>query len=94
MDATKVSTVEQTRQQLLEKIKTLPAGVLQELAEFVSQLHQREKASDTEEILEEAATNPYEDLKDLIGCGEGPADLSTNYKAYLREGFGSDRDHR
>ena len=94
MDATQVSTVEQTRQQLLEQVQTLPAGVLQELVDFVTQLHQREEASETEEVLEEAAANPYQDLQDLIGCGEGPTDLSTNYKAYLREGFGSDCDHR
>lgn len=30
----------------------------------------------------------------LVGCGEGPGDLSSRYKAYLSEGLAGKHDHR
>jgi hypothetical protein len=65
---------------------------LQEKAESVETAA---KTVETEHTSEEVA-NPYQELKEfgLIGYGEGPADLATNSKDYLKEGFGSNRDHR
>jgi hypothetical protein len=95
-----MDAVEQQRKQLLEEIQTLPADVLQEVSNLIAHLRQKaesiETSAETEHTSEKAVANPYQELKDfgLIGCGEGPADLATNYRAYLREGFGSSRDHR
>ncbi|MGB7247427.1 MAG: hypothetical protein WBC73_00695 [Phormidesmis sp.] len=91
MDAIEIDAVERKRQALLEDIETLPADVLQELADFITQLRQKAKASAAEMASEKEIANPYQELKEfgLIGYGEGPADLAANHKAYLKEGFGS-----
>lgn len=91
-----MDTTDQQRKALLENIRMLPTELLQELTDFVTQLQQKAQTLKTEQALEKKVTNPYQELKEfgLIGCGEGPSDLSTNYKAYLREGFGSKREHR
>jgi hypothetical protein len=99
-----MDAIEQQREQLLEEIQTLPEDVLQEVSNLIARLRQKAEsvetsaaeASETDPSSEKAVANPYQELKEfgLIGCGEGPADLATNYRAYLREGFGSSRDHR
>ena len=81
------------RQQLIDDIQALPADVLQEAADFIARLRLKkteevEKSTLKANLETSIEYSPYEDLKDLIGCGEGPAALSTNHKTYL-EGFGS-----
>ena len=96
MDALKIDTVEQQREQLIESIRTLPADALQEVADEIARLRQKiadkssaiEKESEVETSLNEETYSPYKDLKEfgLIGyVKDGPSDLSVNYKKYLTE---------
>jgi hypothetical protein len=90
MDAIETDAVEQKRQQLIQEIQTLPASVLQEAADLIAQLHRKAKTLSTAKSSDQEVANPYQELKEfgLIGCGEGPSDLSVNYKKYLAEGWG------
>lgn len=83
----KIDTVEQQRKELIEEVQTLPADALQKLTDFVTGLRQNAEASKAEQFSEKAVTSPYQSLEEfgLIGCGEGPFDLSTNYRAYLAD---------
>ncbi|MGB3296816.1 MAG: hypothetical protein WBA76_01005 [Phormidesmis sp.] len=96
MDALKINTVEQQREQLIEAIRTLPDDALQEVADEIARLRQKtedrssatDKEAEVETSLKEDTYSPYEDLKEfgLIGYVEdGPSDLSVNYKKYLTE---------
>jgi hypothetical protein len=100
MDAT-----EQQRERLLEEIRTLPADVLQEVSNLIERIQQKagnaqdsvEETSGAESLSDKKGANPYQELKEfgLIGFAkDGPTDLSVNYRDYLKEGFGSNRDHR
>lgn len=88
MDAVQDS-IEQQRKQLIEEVRSLPAECLQEVIDFVNQLHQKTQNSETEQATTRIEQSPYEALQasGLIGCGEGPADLSVNHKKYCAEGL-------
>ena len=86
MDAVQ-NSVEQQREQLVEDIKTLPADVLQEVANLVDHLQKREE-TEAEKSSEQPSQSPYDALKEagLVGfIKDGPSDLSTNYKQYIIE---------
>lgn len=96
MDAVQ-DPVEQQRQQLIEAIQKLPAETLQEVADQVARL--RSETADcveAEQTPEPAEESAYEKFKKsgLIGCMEGPPDLSVNYKKYLAEGWARKYDNR
>ncbi|MEM8504909.1 MAG: hypothetical protein AAF716_17360 [Cyanobacteria bacterium P01_D01_bin.1] len=88
MDITQ-NSIEQQRRQLVDDIQTLPADLLQEIADIISHLKKRTADSEIEKFSEQATSYPYRAFKDsgFIGCGEGPSDLSANYKEYLEEGW-------
>ena len=85
-----MNTAEQQRQQLIEDIQALPAGVLPEVTELVNQLHQKTAVSETKQSSDSEQLTPYEVVvgSGFIDCGEDPFDLAANHKQYLAEGWG------
>jgi hypothetical protein len=67
---------EATRQELRQLQKETGMSVTEVIRESIHRLYLQESV---------ATRSPVESFADLIGCIEGPADLSTNYKAVLRE---------
>ncbi|MEO1792624.1 MAG: hypothetical protein AAFR25_10425 [Cyanobacteria bacterium J06629_19] len=85
-----MNAIELQRQQLVDEIQALPADVLQEASDFIARLKlktvDKERAAiQVRDSTADAASSSYEGLKDLIGCGEGPADLAANHKKYIAE---------
>lgn len=72
---------------VLEKLKTLPPEKQQEVLDFVEFL-QTKNVEGEKNVQDGEQVKSFLTLaQEVIGCVEGPADLSTN-KSYL-EGYGS-----
>lgn len=73
-----------TKQTVIKKLQSLSAEKQQEVLDFVEFLEAKVKREASVEASE--AESALEAAGDLVGCVEGPEDLSTN-KKYM-EGFG------
>lgn len=78
---------EEYERKLRYLMRTTGAGVSDVVKQGIDVLYERERQS---------AARPEKLLKDagLIGCFDGPADLSTRYKDELWESRGGEHDHR
>lgn len=67
---------EATSQELRQLMKETGKSVTEVIRESIHRLYLQESLE---------ARSPAETFADLIGCIDGPSDLSTNYKAALRD---------
>ena len=90
-----MDAIEQQRKQLIDDIQTLPADVLQEVSALIESLQQKKALLESSPSSKENTKSTYEVLKEsgLIGCMDGPPDLSVNYKKYLAEGLKEKYSH-
>ncbi len=63
-------------------------------AESKSQLIRMAVRQFCAQLLTSKTMTPYESIKDLLGCAEGPRDLARHAKRYLREGLLRDHNRR
>lgn len=73
---------------VISKFRGLPFDKQQEVFDFIEFLSQRlQSTSRPQEVKADEDISVFEAASDLLGCVEGPTDLSTN-ESYL-EGYGS-----